>query len=337
MNKQRLTYLNFIRALATFLIVAFHFYFNNKSFVTLPYNFNINIGEIGVSLFFIVSGASLFYNYQNNFNAINYFKKRFFSIYPMFWLAYISTTLLYFYLYKATDTSINKIRYILTIIGFDGYLSYRTQTFYLLGEWFLGCIILFYIIFPILRSIMIKFPKLLIIISLILYFSMLFIYNNYSLKMPVGWNILIRLPEFLFGMYYIKYIKKTNTPIFILSILTYIALQYLPLRINHVVEGTFTGIILFLILVWVGEVMPKHINNIIDIVCKYSYAIFLTHHIIIIQLQNRYNNIVLKNYERVYLFIIAWVFIAAFSKLLYIINDKILSFIKTLPHTNIEK
>lgn len=64
-KKPRLFYLDWIRAIAAILIVVTHF--NNpylepmRFFVNRP--FGIYIGGLGVSLFLIISGAALMYNY----------------------------------------------------------------------------------------------------------------------------------------------------------------------------------------------------------------------------------------------------------------------------------
>lgn len=37
------------------------------------------------------------------------------------------------------------------IIGVDGYMQQFTSTFYKIGEWFLGCLLILYFLFPIFR------------------------------------------------------------------------------------------------------------------------------------------------------------------------------------------
>jgi len=62
--------------------------------------FNIYIGDWGVSLFFIISGAALMYVYQEKLEYKRFYKKRFESLYPMFWMAYIIAFIGLFYLNK---------------------------------------------------------------------------------------------------------------------------------------------------------------------------------------------------------------------------------------------
>ena len=86
MKKERLFWLDFIRAFATFMIVLTHFnaiYVYNvypttpeKAVITMNIA-NIYIGGFGVSLFLIVSGASLMYVYEEKCDVLKFYKKRF--------------------------------------------------------------------------------------------------------------------------------------------------------------------------------------------------------------------------------------------------------------------
>ena len=80
-KKARLFPLDFVRVIGAVLIVLFHFnmslyLFPGISFQPLLFlNYaNGNIGHIGVSLFFILSGASLMYTYEAGLKPADYFK-----------------------------------------------------------------------------------------------------------------------------------------------------------------------------------------------------------------------------------------------------------------------
>nr|WP_258323505.1 heparan-alpha-glucosaminide N-acetyltransferase domain-containing protein [Bifidobacterium indicum] len=66
-HKQRLFYLDWVRALATVLIVITHFnnpvLTNRPAFPNAP--FGIYIRDLGVSQFLIISGAALMYTYED--------------------------------------------------------------------------------------------------------------------------------------------------------------------------------------------------------------------------------------------------------------------------------
>ena len=119
MKKERLFYLDFIRAISTLIIVITHYnavFFWGRTpgtelwskLVTPKDVFNLYIGNLGVSLFFIISGATMMYVYgqKDKIDLKTFFKKRFMSLYPMFWIAYIACFLYLFYVNKGFSTSV---------------------------------------------------------------------------------------------------------------------------------------------------------------------------------------------------------------------------------------
>lgn len=107
MKKERLFYLDFIRTIATISILLTHFnaiYIfsypeqSDKAVITSRV-FGLYIGDFGVSLFFIISGAALMYIYGEKMDLKTFYYKRFKSIFPMFWLAYFFAFFILF-LYK---------------------------------------------------------------------------------------------------------------------------------------------------------------------------------------------------------------------------------------------
>lgn len=127
------------------------------------------------------------YTYNEHFSIKEFFKKRVISLYPMFWIAYFNAFLYFFYINGSINHSVPKESLILTMLGMDGYLLYKIPNFYILGEWFLGCIILIYILFPILRKFIIEKPKILLIFVSIFYIVFV---KNYNFKMQIDRNFL---------------------------------------------------------------------------------------------------------------------------------------------------
>ena len=157
MKRERLYYLDLIKIIAALSVFGCHFTRSLEmnqvgySIKIIPdYIFNIYIGNFGVSLFFIISGAALMYVYDEKIKLVDYYKKRFLGIYPMFWIAYISAFLYNFWLNRGVTYKHPKITFLLTLFGMDGYLGFYVENYYLLGEWFLGCLIFLYLSFPIL-------------------------------------------------------------------------------------------------------------------------------------------------------------------------------------------
>ena len=120
MQKERIFYLDFIRALATILIVLTHynalfmFDVNKPSLAVITLNVgNIYIGALGVSLFLIISGAAMMYVYGNRekIDWKKFYYKRFIIIYPMFWLTYLLVGSLAFLEQKGINPFIPKKLY----------------------------------------------------------------------------------------------------------------------------------------------------------------------------------------------------------------------------------
>ena len=153
--------MDFVRAMATLLIVLTHynaiFLYTNpqmpeKAVISLEV-FKLYIGNLGVSLFLIISGAALFYVYENKMNIKTFYKKRFLNIYPMFWIGYVGYFLWRFYCNRGINPDIPRWKIIYSILGMDAYLTaFGDVNFYIVGEWFLGFIILFYLVYPFLQA-----------------------------------------------------------------------------------------------------------------------------------------------------------------------------------------
>lgn len=327
MRNERIFYLDFIRAIATISIILTHFnavylYLSppmpEKAVITTVVA-NIYIGDFGVSLFFIISGAALMYVYQEKSDLKEYFKKRFLSIYPMFWLAYIVVFVFYIITNVPILSQAPLWKMIFTIIGFDGYLMDTTSTFYILGEWFLGCIILMYIIFPILKKCVLNYPKL--TAFLVVFMSVLSIYFNPTSFQTVK-ILFVRLPEFALGMYFICYIKKVKLPLFFVSLIIIILNTIISPQINTSVQTTYIGTFSFFILVFLSQyIQSLKIRKICSIISKYSYAVFLVHHVIIAKITSYFNLLTISIKESYILFFICCCVIFVCAYILEFIND----------------
>ncbi|GAA0077162.1 acyltransferase [Clostridium sp. CTA-5] len=330
--KQRIFYLDFIRAIATILIIVWHFNsslrenYISQNGILHPYNANGYMGEIGVSLFFIISGVVLMKTYEEKLDIKEYLKRRFIAIYPMFWIAYSSALLYFFYINKSINHDIPKSRILLSFLGLDGYLLPIIPNFYILGEWFLGCIIIFYLCFPILRILLIKWPKLLLG-SIFIYY--IIVVSTYNSTIPIDWNILTRIFDIVLGMYFFKYIKKVHNYQFVIALIVSAIMLYVPININHMYEITITGSALFIVLSYLGQQITQNkVKSLFTLISKYSYAVFLTHHVVINQIQRRFVGIESTKTEMYFLLLISIIVIAIMSNVLYRINKNVISYIK---------
>lgn len=329
MKKERVFYLDFIRAIAVIAIILTHynavFLFANPpqlQNIILTYRVgNIYIGDFGVALFFIISGAALMYVYDETCELKTFYKKRFMSIYPMFWIAYLIAFLFQFYGQKCVTRGIPRINFLYTLFGFDGYFNGVQPNFYILGEWFLGCIILIYLVFPLLRWGVKKHPYITIAIAIILYVLSVTIYNGPFNKVEL---ITTRIPEILFGMLFVKYIKKSTWQLAGISLIVLIVNTILAPSFDASIQTTYVGIASFCVLTFVATYIKWNwIHRLCSWLSKYSYAIFLTHHVIINKMAGSFDLYNMTRLDSIVLFIACIVLIGIASVGLYYLEKKI--------------
>jgi peptidoglycan/LPS O-acetylase OafA/YrhL len=333
-RKPRLFYLDFVRAFSVVVIVITHF---NNPFLTskpifLNSPFGIYIGSFGVSQFLIISGAALMYNYENqeHLNLKVFYWKRFKSIYPMFWIAFVIANIYVIIRSQAIVARAPKWTLLLSLVGMDGYLANAGfYTFYTLGEWFLGFIVLFYLIFPVLRYGVKKHPWATAAIGLVIYVLTLMLHVSIH-GMPQDLLLTTRLPELLFGMYFVRFVKEVPHWLCGVAVLL-LALQEIFKPLKGDLAVTLVGICFFLLLVWISQwVGIRPIRKIVGSLSKYSYAIFLVHHQVIIQVFDAINPTPLSTVDAYVLFCIDFIITLALSIALNALNAKTLAYIKAM-------
>ena len=331
MKKERLFYLDFVRAIATISIVITHFnarylYLNppmpQKAVITTTVA-NIYIGGWGVSLFFIISGAALMYVYQEKCELKTFYKKRFLNIYPMFWIAYIAAFAYMFYVNKvAPGGGAPKINLIFSILGFDGLLAENIPTFYILGEWFLGAIILMYLLFPIIRKGILEKPAVTWGIILVIYAWLIL---GYHYNFNVDKIIFIRMPEILFGMQFVKQNRKFDIREVVVATIILILNTICKPTWSSALQTSYVGIASFIVLVYLYYFLKNKLAVVLcGIVSKYSYAIFLVHHIIIAHMMATFDLNKITHLQSYELFISVFIVICIFAKILYEVHANIM-------------
>lgn len=141
-NQQRFHTLDYLRGLSAFSILIFHFYLMNG--ITLGAdNFIQRMGFYGVSIFYILSGLTLYCIYhKKDFSKstviLDFFKKRVYRIFPLF---IILTSFVYVISNRQDLTS-----YFLNITGLFSIFDY--SNYIITGGWSIGNELAFYLIFP---------------------------------------------------------------------------------------------------------------------------------------------------------------------------------------------
>lgn len=137
--KKRLYNLDYLRGLAAFSIMLYHLMTWNNG-VYSGQSVLGRIGIYGVSIFYILSGLTLYYVYYNKMSptaheVIIFFKKRILRIFPLLWLVTIVSILMH---RKLPD--INNL--ILNLTGLFGFIKW--DTYFSPGVWSIGNELVFY-------------------------------------------------------------------------------------------------------------------------------------------------------------------------------------------------
>lgn len=333
MKKERMVYLDVIKAIALIFVFSCHFTrsleANGVGFVckVLPDQiFDLYIGSYGVTLFFIASGASLMYVYGEKLEWKKYLKKRFTGIYPMFWIAFFSATFLSMLREGGIRKGVPSWKIIYSILGIDGNMLWWGMNFYRLGEWFLSVIIALYLLFPLLRKGVKKYPAVTMAASLLVTgLSIVFFHSN----MPTSCFVFARVAEFVFGMTAIYYCREIKVWQFAAGVgLVLIAAVFNPGQYSDMIQTVLIGIGSYWAMGFVFQKVSvgRMLTNLVEFLAGISYAFFLTHHYLLEWLTTAFTGITLGRAEVYLLYAGCFVVTVFVSMGLVRVNQAILGF-----------
>ena len=320
-EKKKLLGIIFSRACCCLGIVIFHYFSHSEGNFKIFYTTaNSSFGFMFVTSYFCISGAVLFYNYSKIKSIKIFYFKRWKSIFPQFYLFYI-----YFFISETLRKHelVYKRKFykiFFTLTGLDGYLLYKFNTFYLIGEWFLGPLIILYLLYPFLCNLIAKNY----IFSTSLLLSMnIFLYTTNFFTIDPHRNIISCLNSFYFGITTIKF-KKIFFDNNISFIISFILLLFTSIIKIHpfVLLFQIQGFLLFITLTKIGQyLMLKKVYFVFYNISILSYSIYLCHHRIIYDILSINNPN--KWYSHLLLLSIAFLLIIILSKIHLIIVNHI--------------
>ena len=280
-NKVRISEFNFIKAISAIGIVIFHYAIETGNLSLLPGNYSW--GGVFVTVFFMVSGALLYYNYDEPQNIRVLYYKRWKSLLPSFYVAFLCLYIIQVIQNRNFFYSGHPATLLLTVIGQDGYLYDIIPNYYLLGEWFLGAILILYVLYPFLVKMINKSQMLTtVIISALCIISLAFNITYLS-----GFrSVLSCIFSFVLGIIIEKNKLYTHKWLIIPATICFIAVNYLITNNEVNLSSHIGGISLFFILFAIGHFVyySKTIGKFSDYLSAISYDIFLIHHVMIMQL-----------------------------------------------------
>lgn len=174
---------------------------------------------------------------------------------------------------------------VLSILGIDGYIQEFIPTYYLIGEWFLGAIIILYLLYPLHLFCYKKSP---LVTTLVI--MGLFIMNEFCNIFPMSETRTVPYCLFYFNLGFLFEDNKEKLErIKILVLITSFVVAFIWLFVKlpflsslQAISYTPFIIALFILIFSLRKVsLPDFCNKFIALICKLSYLFFLVHHVII--------------------------------------------------------
>jgi len=272
--------IDFIRVFACFGIILYHFIHAEGYHFFRSFDFaNGSWAHLLVSVFFAVSGFVLYQKYgtSKRMDVIAFYKKRAGGMLPLFWISYIYVLLIGLAASQLQFSLKPLWTWILTLCEMDGYLSARFETHYLIGEWFMGALIIVYLLFPLILKGIQKHPFVLLAVLVIADFAVDY-YDIPTISLIYS-NVTDCVLRVYMGMICAKYAIQNKRiwlagSLIFLVIYTFVEIPYAePVMLNA------AGCALFIILFNAGSAVCRfHVpEKVISYIASLSYPVFLIH------------------------------------------------------------
>ncbi|MDP2540482.1 hypothetical protein CSC81_02835 [Tenacibaculum discolor] len=290
---KRLYNLDYLRGLAAFGIMIYHYLswtlgkFSADTFMG-------RLGIYGVSIFYILSGLTLYYVYYVKIqpsikDVIAFFKKRIFRIFPLLWLVTITAILLSRKIPDFSDLFLN-------LTGLFGFVKW--QTYFSTGVWSIGNELVFYVFFPFFILFAKSYRPVFIILSAFifsLYIYFAFVKLNPELTLSDQWKnyvnplnqVFLFLGGFLTGLLFNK-TKINNATILALLAIGLGLFVFIPADGNtiNLVTGvnrlmfTFCCFLICFCFYKLTFKFPVFVHKPLTLLGEASYSVYLLHPII---------------------------------------------------------
>ena len=330
MTGKRLHSLDYLRGLCAFGIMLYHFLPGSLDQYGAD-NSLARIGVFGVSIFYVLSGITLYHVYSDQLDlskksVVEYLTKRIFRIFPLLWAV---TSLYLFLSSRSFDAEV-------MFLNFSGLFSvYKWDAAVATGAWSIGNELFFYSLFPLLLWTLKKrrtvfFSLLSLSFALCIYYSFYAMNTNSSLwsQWHSYTNPLNQVFLFAGGIYLGSILENTTqkptwiSAALLLSIFTFI---FYPLEgdLIHLVTGIprlvfyFICFVICICFYKLPVQLPSFLHKPLAKLGEMSYSVYLLHPIVYATLHYFYKE------ENNLLFIItAIVLTLALSYLVYSFFEK---------------
>ena len=274
--------IDFSRACCALGIVVFHFFCHSN--VEIPFLHLTATGEWGdifVTAFFAMSGTVLFLNYGGGLSPKEFYFRRWRAIFPQFYLCwaffFLLTAVRCRRLFYNEEDGAKPISLLLTLFGVDGYFKYRVADYYIVGEWFLGAIVMLYLVFPLLLRLM---KRNVLIVPAVLLCGMAVMKTTDFFVVPDFRNMITCAGSFYFGMVAAKHRERILRD----ERTAYAALLLFALLWGVKTDcGQLLGLLFYVASVHFGDAaMKTRAAGVIAHLSGISFQIFLFQHMVIL-------------------------------------------------------
>jgi peptidoglycan/LPS O-acetylase OafA/YrhL len=334
--KKRYNFMNLLRIMSMVAIVFYHMVFTlylygirqQESIKFLFCNANMHIAKVGVSLFFILSGCGLMMSSdRDDFSIKDFYKKRFIKILIPFYIVYI----FYFAYHIVTghltlphpflERHLKPYSFLFTVFGMDSYVdSFGIPSCSLgIGEWFLGCLIMMYVLFPLLRILIMKRPYMTMVVATVYYALMIIKYYDFKLlsNVPMFTNFTIKIYDFILGMFIARILVRLPKWSCIVGLIVNLFFAVFPKELPGIdsYQIVIQSVAAFLAFYGLEHFLVKREKFTLAVskLCDYSYEYFLIHHSVIIYMHMKGMNTEFTNLDILLLFITEIVLTAALT------------------------
>lgn len=278
-RKVHLPSLDLIRVSCMMVIVVYHYSVESYARNLSPFSIlSSDLVQSAVYMMTLLSGFCLSLQEQHRkWSLGRYIKGRILAIFPLYWLCFFPI-FIYSDVLCGNNSNLPRWKILLSLIGVDGYFQSVTPTFYKIGEWYLGCILFLYLLFPLLWILMRRGHSLLLGeiagILLILEVSFLPQANLYP-------TVLGQLPLFIAGML----LGRRATILEQMPPWAFFSLGVILLCCTFQ-EGSFPiiSILGFILLFRMGQFLLKRsdgVQSFFHWLARQCYGVFLIHHLAI--------------------------------------------------------
>jgi len=284
-------YLDRLRIFAILLVFFYHYIIITGKQGFFLHHANGDWGHVGTTLFFLISGNCLARIYGENMDWKVFYKKRWLSIFPAFYLTYILVFLGHT-LILHNDLILGRPLwwFIYTLLGIDHYIGFIGITsFALVGEWYTTMIVGIYIIFPLLQF-MYRKNKLIssLVVATVFLLNMHFTWTGF----PDEVHLITCATIFWIGMMSHHFEKQLeNLPWLAWFTLLAILCVFLFVEVSlpYLYRKCSVPLLIFVLFMRTEPFWkPTSDSPVLAYLCKIEYAVYLCHHSVLYVMQSLY-------------------------------------------------